>query len=688
MAEIAFHIWIPIVAIACGVVVAGILYFKNKKQYYSKWLTISLFVLRALCVACVVMLLINPFLTIKSKRVEQPVALLLCDNSASIALSSDSTYYKTAFHSDLEAMKKALSARYDVKEYLFGDSLRDGGQLEYSDNTTNLSEAMSQLKRSWYKRNVRAVLLFTDGIFNAGYDMEQVATQFPFPVHSLVMGDTMRVPDLMVKSVRASKSVAAGTTFPIQTVVAADNCKGKTLKISVFEKDKAIAEKQVEISSDKFAKEEVFLVTADEAKIHHYEIKVSGVDSEAALNNNSKSVFVDVKSQKHKALLITQAPHPDIAALQAVMNDDYDLQVFGKSDALSDFADADLLIICGVLAQSQHGFVMKQLEKYRKLPVFFIQGDEVSVSQLNDLQKIFVFAESSTRSMLELKANYNSGFSLFTMRETQKVSAFPPLTFPYLEIRAERQYETLLFQQVLGVKSSLPLLSFADDGRKTAFLFGRGLWRWRLFDFYQNQNHNFFDELFSKTLKYLVLEDDNMFTLHYNDAYYGGADVVMTAVVRNASNEVVTNADVRLNIENMDTGERYEHDFFVKNDGYEVNAGRLPEGAYQFSASTEVGNRVSKQNGTFIVANAGMEAQYLTADVNALMQMAALTDGSCRSVAEMEQLTEQLLNDSSVSSLEHTETRYRDLISMKWIIFVIIAAATLEWLLRKIFGTY
>ena len=688
MGEIAFQAWIPIVAVVSGLVVAGVLYFKNKKQYYGKWLTITLFALRTLCVACVVLMLINPFLTIKSKRVEQPVALLLYDNSASVALSSDSLYYKTDFCSDVEEVKKSLSAGYDVREYLFGDSLREGGQPSFTDNTTNLSDAMSQLKRDWYKRNVRAVVLLSDGIVNAGYDVEQAASQFPFPVHCLVMGDTMRMPDLMMKSVRASKSVALGTTFPIQAIVAADNCKGKTLKISVWEKDKALAEKQVDISSDKFAKEEVFLITANEAKMHHYDIRVTGMDGESTLNNNSKSVFVEVKSQKHKVLVLTAAPHPDIAALQAVMNEDYDVHVLSKNDAMSDFHDVDLLIVCGVLAQSQYDFVQKQMEKYRKLPVFFIQGDDVSITQLNNLQKTFVFSESSTRSMLELKANYNSGFSLFTVRDARKVGAFPPLTFPYLEMNASRQYETLLFQQVLGVNSSLPLLSFADDGRKTAFLFGRGLWRWRLFDFYQNQNHSFFDELFSKTLKYLVLEDDNMFALHYNEAYYGGADVVMTAVVRNASNEVVTNADVKLNIENMDTGERYEHNFFVKNEGYEVNAGRLPEGAYQFSASTEVGNRVAKQNGTFIVANAGIEAQYLTADFNALMQMASLTDGSCRGVKEMQQLSEQLLSDDTATSLEHTETRYRDLISLKWIILLIIAAATAEWLLRKIFGTY
>ena len=688
MAEIAFHIWIPIVAIACGVVVAGILYYKNKKQYFDKWLTIILFVLRTLVVAGVVMLLINPFLTIKTKSVERPLAIFLCDNSASITMSSDSSYYKKDFFSDLESLKSQLSARFDVEEYVFGDSLRKEGLHDYSDNTTNLSDPLSQLRRGYYKRNVGAVLLFSDGIVNTGYDLEQSASAFPFPIHCLVMGDTVHKPDMIVKSVRANRNVAVGTTFPIEAVLAAENAKGGTMTVSLAENGKTIAEKQIDVTSDKFAKEEVFLVTAREAGMHHYQITVSGIANETAQGNNIKSVFVDVKSQKYKVVLVAAAPHPDMAALQSVMREEYDMQVCCGNDVLPNLADADILVVFGTISNQHYNALVKELDRNKKLSVFFVQGDAVSVEQLNNLQKTFVFKENNAGTVLDVKPLYNSGFSLFTLRDGKKSSAFPPLSSTYLQIDTRQRCEVLFYQQVLDVQSTLPLLAFADDGRKTAFLFGSGIWRWRLYDYFRNRNHVFFDEIFLKTLKYLILENDKSLTLHYNEAYYGGADVVINAIVRNASDEIVTDAEVRLNVENMATGEKYEHDFYSKNEEYEVNLGQLPEGAYQFSASTMVGGRSLKQNGTFIVADAGIEAQYLTADVNALMQVASLTEGSCRNVREMGQLAQQLNDSTTISSIEHSETDYRDLISLKWIILLIIAAATIEWLLRKIFGTY
>ena len=688
MADIAFHAWIPVVAIASGIVVAGILYFRNTKQYYDKWLKICLFVLRTLVVAGVVLLLINPFVTIKHKRVEKPIALLLRDNSASIALCADSTYYKTGFLSDMESLKEILSSRYDVEEYAFGDSLRRDAQRDFSDNVTNLAEPLSQLRREYYKRNVGAVLLFSDGIVNAGLDVEQAASVFPFPIHCLVMGDTVHKPDLMVKSVRANATAAVGVSFPIVAVVAADNAKGGTMSLRLSENGRVVSEKKIDVTSDKFAKEEAFSVTANESGMHHYKIQVSGIGNEAVEGNNVKSVFVEVKAKKHKVVFVAASPHPDMAALQSVMKDDYEVQLCFDNDAVPDLSDAEMLIVYGAVSGQHYLALQKHLEKDRSLAVFFVQGDAVSVEQLNNLQNTFVFKENNKATVLDIKPLYNSGFSLFALHDGKKANAFPPLACAYLDIDARQPYEALFCQQVLDVHSTLPMLAFADNGRKTAYLFGGGIWRWRLFDYFQNRNHAFFDEIFSKSLKYLILDNDRSLTVHHNDAYYGGADVVIGAVVRNASNEIVTDADVRLDVENMATGEKFEHSLHATADGYEVNMGQLPEGAYQFCVTTTVGGRELRQNGTFVVADAGIEAQYLTADVNALMQVASLTEGSCRHVSEMQQLAQQLESNTAIGSIEHTETEYRDIISLKWIIFIIIAAATAEWLLRKIFGTY
>ena len=62
-----------------------------------------------------------------------------------------------------------------------------------------------------------------------------------------------------------------------------------------------------------------------------------------------------------------------------------------------------------------------------------------------------------------------------------------------------------------------PLLTFSTDnsGRKNAFLFGTGIWRWKLYDFHNNKNYDNFEELFSKSVKYLLTEKDKELTINY-----------------------------------------------------------------------------------------------------------------------------------------------------------------------------
>ena len=75
------------VAVAVGVALALVLYLRNRRQHYSKPLTIVLFVIRTLIGGLVTMLLFNPYIRQKVSLLEQPTVLLAHDNSASIMLS-------------------------------------------------------------------------------------------------------------------------------------------------------------------------------------------------------------------------------------------------------------------------------------------------------------------------------------------------------------------------------------------------------------------------------------------------------------------------------------------------------------------------------------------------------------------------------------------------------------------------
>ncbi|MGC8141412.1 hypothetical protein ACP3W2_28825, partial [Salmonella enterica] len=56
---------------------------------------------------------------------------------------------------------------------------------------TNISKALSTIARQYYKKNVGAVVLLSDGIVNQGVNPELIVENYPFPIYSVTLGDTV-----------------------------------------------------------------------------------------------------------------------------------------------------------------------------------------------------------------------------------------------------------------------------------------------------------------------------------------------------------------------------------------------------------------------------------------------------------------------------------------------------------------
>ena len=199
--NIGIPIWMLALSLLAGLAAATVLYFRNKKQHYGKALNVILFALRTLIVGLVVLLLFNPLIRQKFSSVETPTIILAHDNSSSVVLCKDSAFYKKDYQTQFEQFRQDLNADFQVDEYLFGEDVRDFENLDFSDQLTDMSLLVKTLDRRYYKRNVGAVLLFSDGIYNRGFEPELVAENFPFPIHTVVLGDTVAYPDLAIRNV-------------------------------------------------------------------------------------------------------------------------------------------------------------------------------------------------------------------------------------------------------------------------------------------------------------------------------------------------------------------------------------------------------------------------------------------------------------------------------------------------------
>jgi len=158
--------------------------------------------------------------------------------------------------------------------------------------------------------------------------------------------------------------------------------------------------------------------------------------------------------------------------------------------------------------------------------------------------------------------------------------------------------------------------------------------------------------------------------------------VEMEAEVRNASNELINDMDVELNI--MDSANHsYPFVFGKTQKGYYLNAGIFPPGTYKYRAGVKVGPDFRRSFGEFIVARNSLERMDLVANHNLLSRISEAHDAEMVTKFEIASLADTISNRPELRTVFYNEIRMKDLLGNPLLFIVILALLTLEWILRK-----
>ena len=335
------------------------------------------------------------------------------------------------------------------------------------------------------------------------------------------------------------------------------------------------------------------------------------------------------------------------------------------------------------------------------LPTLSIIGSDFE--SFNESQNIVKIGRGAANTNLDVRGRFNNSFGLFTINSDIKneLKSYPPLALPHCEIAFNAHHDDVFMMNIMDLESPNPLLAFANDneGNKHAILFGTGCWRWKLYEYFHHHNNDGFNELFSKTVKYLLTEKDKELTINHKESYLNTENISISAELRNPSRELVNEPDLNITITQNITGtdainrvstaaSSYDYVFSKGDNNYNLNIGMLPEGIYNYRAHTSFGGVEYNASGTFTVESLGIEAQDLTADNERMRSLASQTGGKQYYITDIQQVINDLKNDERITSIAREETRYDDLINLKWLFFSILGLITIEWVLRKMFGIY
>lgn len=699
MLELTFQYpaWFLIFCVLLGAGYAALLYYRdNTFREQPRMVTVIMAALRFLAVTLLAILLLSPLLKSLLVETKKPVVVLAQDVSESVAVDLNGTALDT-YKQQWQALKDGLSADYEVHELAFGDEVREKNDFQFGDKVTNMSELLRGIYDLYGGQNLGAVVIASDGVYNEGSNPAYTDVPLSAPVYTVALGDTTPKKDLLVKRVFHNKIAYLGDKFTVQVDVAASNCAGQQTVLSVGKvvdgQTRNLQNIPVNISGNDFFVTKEIQLEADQPGVVEYIFSVTGLQGEATSSNNKKEIFMDILDARQKILLLANSPHPDLSALRSTLdeNKNYAVSLAYISDPGLDAGKYDFVILHNLPSSGNDiSGVLKTLND-KRIPRLFIAGMQTGYSALSKAQGL-ISMQSDGKQSDDVQAVVNSKFAAFSMDEklVENLPQFNPITSAFGNFAATPQAQVLLNKRIGKIDTNQPLLALGEtNGIKTGIFMGEGLWRWRLFDFLQHQNHELFNELIGKTVQYLsVKEDKRKFRINQDkNIFKENEPVVFGAELYNANYELTNEPDVSISIKNRD-GKEFTFTFNKLGKAYSLSAGILPVGAYTYKASTTFNGEALTYEGKFSVQAIQLELFETTANHSVLRGLSARFGGETVFPAQLASIGEKIRTNQTVKPVIYQTTSTNPLINLKWIFALLALLLSAEWFMRRYFGAY
>ena len=689
--------WWIIACMAIGLIYALVLYFRDRSfRDRSDRLNGLLGVFRFLTVSALAILLLEPFLKSIEIQTKKPIVILAQDQSESVRAEMDEANL-AAYKEEFGLLKKTLKEQYEVKEYAFGSEVREGVNFDFSDKVSNLSEALNGIYDLHSNQNLGAIVLATDGIYNEGSNPIYAGTQLAVPIYAVALGDTTAKKDLIIKRVFHNRIAYLGDKFSVQVDISAKNCMGANTKLTVYRVQNGdtqkLVERQVNIDRDDFFKMEEVILDAENVGVQRYRIYINQINGEEVTANNSKDIFIDVLDARQKVLIVANAPHPDLTALKQTINSNknYEAEVSYINKLKNKIEDYDFVILHQLPSLVNDALGVINHLKKNKIPHLFIVGTQTSLLRFNVAQNLITI-QGDGKNTDEVQARIAPNFNLFTLSEevNNRVNDFVPLIAPFGEYELGANTQTLLYQRIGKIDTEKPLLVFGEeDGIKRGVLAGEGVWKWRLFNYLQDQNHEVFDEVIGKSVQYVSLkEDKRRFRVSLaKNIFKENEAIFFDAELYNSSYELINEPDVSLVITNEE-GNDFRFTFNKTDNAYTINAGIFPVGNYTFRSSVFYGGEQLTYQGQFSIQPIQLEIYETTANHNLLKVLSDKFGGKLIYPGQVNTIANFMAEQKTIVPVIYESSKTQSVINLRWIFFLLLTLLTVEWFLRRYFGAY
>lgn len=683
--------WYLILCVLIAATASYALY--SKKSSWSATVNYVLAGLRFIVFLLLAVLLMAPLLKIMKDYFEKPIIVLAIDNSQSLLRPKDTTYIANTKKQLAGLISQLQALPIDLKiSDLQGGKVENLENLRFDQPTTNLSQLLQSIQSDYANKNLQAIMLATDGIYNQGTDPSYQATATP--IYSIGLGDTVPQKDISIKSLSYNKVTFIGNKFPVVADVHYLGFKGKNISVSISQNNKILDKKIIQLQDYKGTVQVDFLIEATQKGLQHYVVQAEYLKEEFTKENNIAHAYIEVLDNKEKILIAAASPHPDIKAIRSAFEkkENYEVSVF--IDGIDNYVDSQYNLIIFYQIPSvikSNSDVFAQLLK-KNTANLFVVGNQSNLNNFNALNKqITINARYGQTD--NVSPAVNEKFEKFTLdvEDNKNIAAYPPMMVPYgnFSIPANANSDIIIFQKIGNSVSQKPLFYFNQVNEvKTGVILGEGLWQWRLSEMMETNDSKTFDKLISNFVQLVSSKDDKRKFRCFpsSNEYPTYESVYFETEVYNDIYERVYNNKIDLNITD-ENNKVIPYSFVTTPQGNKFEIRGLKQGVYKYDATTTLSGKVEKSKGEFTIQSYNLEAINNTADHEMLKLLSSKTGGSYAHQTEANSIV-TLLKDKELKSVMYTTEELNEIINLPWIFLLILALISSEWFIRKYKGSY
>ena len=662
------------------------------------WRFGTLVALRSAALALVLFLLFEPVWTRVVRRGEGPLVALLVDTSESLTLG-------TGGPTPAERVRAALAglpADAAVRPYTFDGSARpvsgalDPAALRFAGERTDIASALARIEADFAGRNLRAIVLVSDGRQTEGRDPAAVAERSRVPVYTAVAGDSLSGRDVRLARLVTNDVATVGTPFPIQAGVRATGFGGRQTALVVTEGGRTVGQSALALPADGGEATADVTVTPTAPGLRTFTVTAVPLPGEATTQNNRQSVTVRVTSDVRQVLVVAAGPSPDLAALRAVLDADRGVRTtvrtqrapgaFYEGPLPAALGRFDLVVLAGYPGAAAANTDVQRLGAAIQsgLPALFLLGRQTSLAR----------AASGFGSVLPALPG-GTGGSLSEQDIAITAPDHPILAglgvpaarlpaLPPLAVTTAR-WTPQPGSQTLATAGGAPLLVVRQTTAvRTAALLGSGTWRWRTLPEGSTDLAPVYPALLSGLVRWTTAARDRRpVRVRADRALWGEREAVtFSGQVYTEALAPVADADVRITLRGPTGRTQTVAMRALGNGRYTADAGPQAPGATTFTAeATRSGARLGEDRGTFGVGRLSAERREPGADVATMRLIALRSGGAVVGLDTLGAFVRQLRSTLADRPLVRRDAT--PVLGLPALLALIVALLTAEWVLRK-----